>query len=29
MALEPDGKTLLVTNFASGQLEAVSVPDLP
>jgi len=29
MALEPDGGTLLVTNFASGQLEAVSVPDLP
>jgi DNA-binding beta-propeller fold protein YncE len=29
MALEPDGQTLLVTNFSSQQLEAVSVPDLP
>jgi DNA-binding beta-propeller fold protein YncE len=29
MALEPDGKTLLVTNFASQQLEAVGVADLP
>ena len=29
MALEPDGRTLLVTNFSSQQLEAVSVADLP
>ena len=29
MALEPDGRTLLVTNFSSGQLEAVGVADLP
>jgi DNA-binding beta-propeller fold protein YncE len=29
MALVPGGGTLLVTNFASGQLEAVSVPTLP
>ena len=29
MALEPDGKTLLVTNFTSQQLEAVGVSDLP
>ena len=29
MALEPDGRTLLVTNFSSGQLEAVEVADLP
>jgi DNA-binding beta-propeller fold protein YncE len=29
MALEPDGQRLLVTNFASGQLEAVSVPSIP
>jgi DNA-binding beta-propeller fold protein YncE len=29
MALEPDGRTLLVTNFSSGQLEAVDVADLP
>jgi DNA-binding beta-propeller fold protein YncE len=29
MALEPDGKTLLVTNFSSQQLEAVGVADLP
>jgi len=29
MALEPDGETLLVTNFSSQQLEAVSVADLP
>ena len=29
MALEPDGRTLLVGNFNSGQLEAVDVADLP
>ena len=29
MALEPGGKVLLVTNFASGQLEAVDVGGLP
>jgi DNA-binding beta-propeller fold protein YncE len=29
MALEPDGRTLLVTNFSSQQLEAVSVAGLP
>ncbi len=29
MALAPDGRRLLVTNFASGQLEAVSVPSIP
>jgi DNA-binding beta-propeller fold protein YncE len=29
MALEPGGKVLLVTNFGSGQLEAVNVADLP
>jgi DNA-binding beta-propeller fold protein YncE len=29
MALEPDGRTLLVTNFISGQLEAVNVTGLP
>jgi DNA-binding beta-propeller fold protein YncE len=29
MALEPDGRTLLVTNFSSGQLEAVGVAGLP
>jgi hypothetical protein len=29
MALEPDGRTLLVANFSSGQLEAVGVADLP
>jgi DNA-binding beta-propeller fold protein YncE len=29
MALEPGGKTLLVTNFGSQQLEAVDVADLP
>jgi DNA-binding beta-propeller fold protein YncE len=29
MALELDGKTLLVTNFASSQVEAVSTGDLP
>jgi DNA-binding beta-propeller fold protein YncE len=29
MALEPDGQRLLVTNFASGQLEAVSIPSIP
>jgi hypothetical protein len=29
MALAPGGSTLLVTNFLSGQLEAVSVPTVP
>ena len=29
MALEPDGRTLLVSNFSSGQLESVDVADLP
>ena len=29
MALEPGGRTLLVTDFASHQLEAVSVAGLP
>jgi len=29
MALEPGGRTLLVTNYASGQLEAVSIAGLP
>jgi DNA-binding beta-propeller fold protein YncE len=29
MALEPDGRVLLVTDYASGQLEAVGVVDLP
>ena len=29
MALEPGGRTLLVTNFGSQQLEAVGVADLP
>jgi DNA-binding beta-propeller fold protein YncE len=29
MALEPDGQTLLVTNFTSQQLEAVGLADLP
>jgi DNA-binding beta-propeller fold protein YncE len=29
MALEPDGQRLLITNFASGQLEAVSIPSIP
>jgi DNA-binding beta-propeller fold protein YncE len=28
MALEPDGRTLLVTNFTSGQLEEVNVASL-
>jgi hypothetical protein len=28
MALEPGGQTLLVTNYDSGQLEAVGVGDL-
>ena len=27
--LEPDGKTLLVTNTGSGQVEAVNVGQLP
>lgn len=29
MALEPDGQRLLVSDYASDQLEAVSVPSLP
>jgi DNA-binding beta-propeller fold protein YncE len=29
MALEPGGRTLLVGNFSSGQLESVTVADLP
>jgi hypothetical protein len=29
MALEPGGRVLLVTNFASQQLEIVSVTNLP
>ncbi len=29
MALEPDGRTLLVTDFMSGQLETVDVANLP
>jgi hypothetical protein len=29
MALEPGGQRLLVSNYASGQLEAVSVPSIP
>jgi DNA-binding beta-propeller fold protein YncE len=29
MALEPSGRTLLVTNFGSQQLETVNVPNLP
>ena len=29
LALEPDGRTLLVTNFSSQQLEAVSLAGLP
>jgi len=29
MALEPDGRTLLVTDFGSQQLEAVGVTGLP
>jgi DNA-binding beta-propeller fold protein YncE len=29
MALEPDGRALLVTNYSSGQLESVDVADLP
>ena len=29
LTLEPDGQRLLVTNFSSGQLEAVSVPTIP
>ncbi len=29
MALEPGGRTLLVTNFRSGQLESVRIADLP
>ena len=29
MALEPGGQRLLVTNYASGQLEAVSISSIP
>ena len=29
MALEPDGQRLLVSNYLSGQLEAVSIPGIP
>jgi hypothetical protein len=29
MALESDGQRLLITNFASGQLEAVRIPTIP
>jgi hypothetical protein len=29
MALEPGGRTLLVGNFTSRQLEAVDVADVP
>jgi DNA-binding beta-propeller fold protein YncE len=29
MALEPGGRTLLIGNFSSGQLESVTVADLP
>ncbi len=29
MALEPDGQRLLVSNYLSGQLEAVSIPSIP
>jgi hypothetical protein len=29
MALEPGGRTLLVTNFNSSQLESVHIADLP
>jgi len=29
MALEPGGQRLLVTNYQSGQLEAVSIPSIP
>jgi 6-phosphogluconolactonase (cycloisomerase 2 family) len=29
MALEPGGKTLLVTNYDSGQLESVNITTLP
>ena len=29
MALAPGGQRLLVSNFASGQVEAVSVPTIP
>ena len=29
MALEPGGRVLLVTCFASGQVEVVHVPGLP
>jgi DNA-binding beta-propeller fold protein YncE len=29
MAPEPDGRTLLVTNYASGQIEIVNVAGLP
>jgi DNA-binding beta-propeller fold protein YncE len=29
MALEPDGQRLLVSNYMSGQLEAISIPSIP
>lgn len=29
MSLEPDGRTLLVTNYSSGQLEAIDLTTLP
>jgi DNA-binding beta-propeller fold protein YncE len=29
MALEPGGQRLLVSNYLSGQLEAVSIPSIP
>ena len=29
MALDPDGRRLLVSNYASSQLEAVSIPTIP
>jgi len=29
MALEPDGRHLLVSNYASNQLEAISIPSIP
>jgi hypothetical protein len=29
MALVPGGQRLLVSNYASGQLEAISVPSIP
>lgn len=29
MSLEPDGRTLLVTNYSSRQLEAIDLTTLP